>query len=336
MYDAYTTAFPSKSTKFNDDTPALTDICVREFRSEESIKACMGYYDPWALYKFLKSKSKKGPFTLLQLAPFILHRNPITGIAYRAAERKEYLPILMWLHWYCHSKYFIGSPFWDWDIVFVKAVNLNRYDILKWAKEKTDIDICALAVKYGSIQVLEWYGRNGGELSVDVGAMAMRSKNPHVMIPWARDNGFPWDVTLCSNAAMNGELYALQLAHQYGCPWDGKTCSNAALRGDLEMLKWAHDKGCPWDATTCSNAALSGNFELLKWAHDNGCPWDATTCSNAALRGDFEMLKWAHMKGCPWDAYTVINAKKMKHWDIYRWVRSKGCPYDKKKTTKQR
>ena len=305
MYDVYTTAFPSKSTKFNDDTKELTDICIREFRSEQNIMIC---YNTAAYYKFVKRKTKKGhQMTLLQLAPFMLRHNNITEIATRAAGRRECLSTLMWLYWYCHSKYYTRAFVWEWDMVFVKASADNLFVVLKWAKEKTNIDICALAVKYRNSRVLKWYVHNGWKLSDDVCSNAVLRKDLSSII-WARVNEFPWHAILCSNAALNGDLY---------------------------MLRWVRKYGCPWNAETCSNAALCGHLEIVQWARANECPWDSKTCSNAALRGHLDIIQWARTNGCPWDKYTLSNAKKAKHWNVYHWVRSNGCPEDEKKRSKR-
>jgi len=75
-------------------------------------------------------------------------------------------------------------------------------------------------------------------------------------------------------AARCGQMESLKFAHENGCPWHVRVCREAAGAGHLECLKFARENGCPWDDTTCSTAAFWGHLECLKYAHENGCPID--------------------------------------------------------------
>ena len=75
-------------------------------------------------------------------------------------------------------------------------------------------------------------------------------------------------------AARCGQMESLKFAHENGCPWHVRVCREAAGAGHLECLKFARENGCPWDATTCATAAFWGHLECLKYAHENGCPID--------------------------------------------------------------
>ena len=331
MYHAYITVFPSKETKFNDDTKEMADICVREFRYEKGFRKSMEMYNNKKYSRLVMRTEKEGrKITLLDQAQFCLRHYNFKDIALRAAGSEELVLLLKWLYWFCQSKSHCKRGFvCDWgDVLQVASVtsflptrsiyrgygnyepvwvrDSSNYAALQWAKEKTNIDICALIVKQRNRPVLEWYVRNGWQLSEHV----------------------------CSDAAASGDIESIFWARSNGFPWDATTCSNAALNGHFEIVKWAHDNGCPLDAKTCSNAALSGSLEIVIWAYEKQCPWDATTCSNAALRGHFEIVKWARDNGCPWDVRTCSNAKKSKNWTIYRWARLRGCPTDKKNATR--
>jgi hypothetical protein len=142
----------------------------------------------------------------------------------------------------------------------------------------------------------------------------------------------PWDQEMddwsCWQAAKNGNLYELQLAHENGCLWDERTCFEAARHGHLHILQWAHENGCIWDEQTCSNAAENGHLYVLQWAHTNGCPWDERTCSGAAEHGHLNVLQWARSNGCPWDAFTCSSAASNGHLTILQWAQRNGCPWD--------
>ena len=269
MYHAYTTAFPSKLTKFNDTTKAITDMCVNEFHSVAIIKSCMRVRHSRAFNRIIKRNSKKGYLTsLIDLAPHIMHHNSIMEIATAAANR-GYLSILMWLYYYCHSKYYWTNE-WEWNEVYIHAIKNSQFAVLTWIRDKTSRNISTMAAQCRNWDVLYWYLRNGWELSVVV----------------------------CSDAALRGDWGMIQWAHLSGFPWDSKTCSNAALYGDLEIVQWLHANDCPWDAKTCSNAAMNGHLDIVQWARTNGCPWDAYTCINARKTDNWEIFNWARLNGC--------------------------------------
>lgn len=53
------------------------------------------------------------------------------------------------------------------------------------------------------------------------------------------------DVKLCTLAASEGRLEALQYLRSVGCPWTDDTCWCAIRKGHLNVLKWAYDEYCP-------------------------------------------------------------------------------------------
>jgi hypothetical protein len=241
MYHAYTTVFPSKWTKFNDTTMAITNMCVKEFQSEKIMKACISVRNDVRVFnRIVKRNSKKGYITsLLVLAPHILYHNTFMEIASVAASR-GHLSLLMWLYWYCHlSTYYDRPTDWDWNEVYIHAIKNNQFAVLTWIRDKTSRNIATIAAQCRNWDVLQWYLNNGWDLSVDV----------------------------CSNAALRGDLELIQWAHYNGFPWDSKTCSNAALYGYFEIVQWLYANGCPWDAKTCSNAAINGHIEIVRGTH---------------------------------------------------------------------
>lgn len=212
MYHAYTTAFPSKETKFIDDTKEMADVCVREFRYEKGFRKCMDIYNNKKYFRFVRRTEKEGrKITLLEQAQFCLRHHYLMDIALRAAGSEELLFLLKWLYWFCHSKYFKRGYVCDWgDVLQVASVtsflplhrehfgfyqtrvviDSSNYAALQWAKEKTNIDICALIVKQRNRHVLEWYARNGWQLSEHVCSDAAASGGIESIF-WARSNGFP-------------------------------------------------------------------------------------------------------------------------------------------------
>ena len=43
----------------------------------------------------------------------------------------------------------------------------------------------------------------------------------------------------------------LKYAHENGCPWSVAVCEDAAENNNLEMLKYARENGCEWDERVC-------------------------------------------------------------------------------------
>jgi hypothetical protein len=48
------------------------------------------------------------------------------------------------------------------------------------------------------------------------------------LIKWAHKNGGQWNKDTCKCAAAKGHLEVLRWAHENGCPWNEWTCANAA------------------------------------------------------------------------------------------------------------
>ena len=107
--------------------------------------------------------------------------------------------------------------------------------------------------------------------------------------------------SLCSTAALIGNLDELKLFRRLAFPWNALTSANAASRGHLEILKWAHANGCPWDARTFRFAAHGGHLEVLKWLLANSLvDWklankptegnEEMTCTAIAMFGHLETL----------------------------------------------
>ena len=83
---------------------------------------------------------------------------------------------------------------------------------------------------------------------------------------------------------------------------------NAALRGDLEALQWAREHGCPWDGRTWEFAAEGGHPAVFRWAWENDCEWDEEDgCRLAARGGNLEVLKQALALGCPWNGSSSCS-----------------------------
>lgn len=144
-------------------------------------------------------------------------------------------------------------------------------------------------------------------------------------------NKYLFDVDVCAEAAKNGHIDCLKIAHQHGIPWDETTSSSAARRGQLECLKYVHQNGCKWNEHTCNNAAKGGYIDCLKYARENGCNWNESTPEFAARQGHLDCLKYFHENGGSWNRFTCEDATIGGHVDCLSYAYNHGCPWDVRK-----
>jgi hypothetical protein len=138
---------------------------------------------------------------------------------------------------------------------------------------------------------------------------------------WAREQGCPWDETLCAAAAAGGNLATLKWAR--GDVAAGAAAASVAqglnqdpsihLGGGEDSTGGASAdistpltvRVCAWDARTAAAAAGGGHLEVLQWACNSGCPVDNTACWAAALGGHLPVMRWLHQQTprCEWQGW---------------------------------
>ena len=98
-----------------------------------------------------------------------------------------------------------------------------------------------------------------------------------------------------------GDLHGLQFLQQRGDL--GNTCSSvctfAAMVGQIGVLQWLRKNDFPWDEGTCEQAAIRGHLEVLQWARANGCPWNEDTIANAGHNVYDDVVIRAKANGAP-------------------------------------
>lgn len=67
---------------------------------------------------------------------------------------------------------------------------------------------------------------------------------------WAREYGCEMD-EICKSAAAGGHVHIMQWARENGYGWDSSVISRAAINAHVDVLRWALDHGCP--RCSCSN-----------------------------------------------------------------------------------
>ncbi len=187
-------------------------------------------------------------------------------------------------------------------------------------EEKDEKMVCALAAKYGRLQILKCIRET---------------------------YDFAWDKWACYNAASEGHLSILRYLHKHKCPLDADATIMAAKNGFLDCLQYLVKKGCeissnalfeavkhghyhcvvflrehhgPWMANLMTTAAKYGHLTILQYLRQEGYLWDATTFAIAARHGHLHILQHLYENHCPWNESALIQAKKHGHEDCYQWM----------------
>jgi hypothetical protein len=138
---------------------------------------------------------------------------------------------------------------------------------------------------------------------------------------WAREQGCPWDETLCAAAAAGGNLATLKWARAYNFPVDAAASvaqwlhqrpsvelgagMDSAVAAFANISTPLSKRVCSWDARTTAAAAGGGYLEMLQWACNSGCAVDSTACWAAALGWHLHVLRWLHQRTprCEWEGW---------------------------------
>ena len=91
------------------------------------------------------------------------------------------------------------------------------------------------------------------------------------MLKWSDDRieEETMPIYACNEAAKSGNLEALKLVRENGCPWNETICARAARGGHLDVLKWAIENGCAYKTP-----------DVFK-KRSNSLPWDASLANRA-------------------------------------------------------
>jgi hypothetical protein len=164
----------------------------------------------------------------------------------------------------------------------------------------------------GHIEVLHWLHSIGCPFNRESCAEAARGGNL-LILQWLRDAGCQWDDYVYWHATFLGRLDILAYARDNGCPLpafgEATLCRDAALEGQLAALQWLRSVGCNWDEETCEYAALTGHLDVLQWARANGCPWDGEVFVGAYHYGHTDVVLWAVDHGCPMPVHAPAGLR---------------------------
>jgi hypothetical protein len=127
------------------------------------------------------------------------------------------------------------------------AVENNRLDILKWARQNQypiDESSTIEAINSGNLEILNWLKENDGIFTKDANNYAIIS-NKIDILEWIQKN---FDFVLTK-----------------------EDCETAAMYDRLSVLKWLRANKCPWNLDTIECSIINGSFRCLVYILDNGC-----------------------------------------------------------------
>ena len=126
------------------------------------------------------------------------------------------------------------------------------------------------------------------------------------------------------NAAKNGHIDCLRIAHDLCFPWHNETTFVAAEFGNFECLKWAFEHGAPMHSLAARIAVEKGDYESTVYAYERCAHWTDTTTWFAARYGHLKCLAYAHEHGAPIDGYTITGAFVGGHFDCLQYCYNHG------------
>lgn len=156
---------------------------------------------------------------------------------------------------------------------------------------------------------------------MDVAFLWSAAKNGNIpALEFAHDHGASFDIqgiiSLKYTAAYNGHFECLQFLHQHTKTelYPPSSISLAIMVTEnhdkaYEMLRWAYEIGkYPLDEDICTCAASKGHLKALEYAHEHGAIWDDNTSSMAAMKGHVDCLQYVHQHGCKIPANILLKS----------------------------
>lgn len=202
-----------------------------------------------------------------------------------------------------------------------RAAAAGHVDCLVYARNRQhvwDTTTCALAARYGHVDVLRFLSENGcpqtdqvstylNDLYKDAVAtsnhelvmMAVASGNIDCVEYLSKSRAIPLSSALFKVAAESGHVHTMRYGVEQGLAtrlaYDA--CEAAARGGHIQCLVYAREIGCPWGKNLCASAVEGGSIECLAYTHQNGgrlinCMW-----LDAIERGRIEIVRYACENG---------------------------------------
>jgi hypothetical protein len=122
----------------------------------------------------------------------------------------------------------------------------------------------------------------------------------------------------------------LQYLLDEGCPWHLEMCDQAAEAGDLQQLQWLYEHGGVLNSTTAERAAEGGSVRILEWLQQQqqGVQFSIVLMLKAAESDNLQLCKWLHAAECPMDEYAYYHAAERCNLELLDWLFDIGCPYN--------
>lgn len=211
-------------------------------------------------------------------------------------------------------------------------IKYGRLDILQWFNAnggKLKPEMLYKAVEYNQFEIFKWLINEGCEICCINTYKTAKGKGD--IFKWLYSRGFDFDKEdslICAQIAKYGNLELLKQAHERGFVISENAVNAAAKCGHLEVLQWIHNniENCI-NEIVLSNATHYGHLNIVKWYYKCGYPREKDVYKNATANGHFDIVKWLHKKNLidqsELRVYTSINIENLK------WMRENGYTWGK-------
>ena len=171
---------------------------------------------------------------------------------------------------------------WKSDTIFLSAISNERFNLMEWLLERQQVipssRSVAVAAELGKVNVLRWLN----ERDLIEREICIHHNNiwydtaygGHVeVLEFLHASGHDVPQAFVVRGGVDGnQMGVLEWARDHNGGWDESLCSHAALTGNLHLLQWLRENNCPWNARVISEATRQGHMQIVEWSIANGCP----------------------------------------------------------------
>ena len=134
------------------------------------------------------------------------------------------------------------------------------------------------AAKKGNMELLKWLAKRDESPNWQGVMNGAAEGGDMEMLDWAKERSRGWPIDFLrpiTMAASSGNIHVLDaLEHhmpedeEIRIEWLTQVLFNAAVNGQLEAVEWAAERGAQKRMWTLKNAAENGHTEVVKWLYD--------------------------------------------------------------------
>lgn len=132
--------------------------------------------------------------------------------------------------------------------------------------------------------------------------------------------------SIAMDAAANGHLGCLMVAHAHKCEMNTSVGYAAAVNGHLSCLKYVHKHGDVVNGETANAAAFGGQHECLQYVLDHGVTPTSSTSEFACKGGSLFCLRLLRESGASLSILCARAATEGGHLACLEYLLAYNCP----------